>query len=169
LDAAGDVVDPADGRDEAPVPVAAGELQTKSLASLRRYMAQNTDGRVFIGGKQRGFAGSMPGLLEEAIFATEAGQPIYLAGGFGGVTSDITRALLIADGDWFPPMASASAPDERLTLGIRELIKVAEVTSRKSLRNGLTDEENRKLATSHRPSEIATLVSLGLGRHFAGM
>ena len=34
------------------------------------------------------------------------------------------------------------------------------------LDNGLSDEENRRLADSHRPSEIAALVSLGLGRKF---
>ena len=37
-------------------------------------------------------------------------------------------------------------------------------TRRASLNNGLAETENRRLATSYRPSEIATLVSLGLGR-----
>jgi hypothetical protein len=32
------------------------------------------------------------------------------------------------------------------------------------LKNGLSDEENRRLAASHRSSDIAALVSLGLGR-----
>lgn len=32
--------------------------------------------------------------------------------------------------------------------------------------NGLTEEENQRLAACHRPSEIAALVSLGLGRRF---
>jgi hypothetical protein len=32
------------------------------------------------------------------------------------------------------------------------------------LNNGLADHENRRLAASHRPSDIAALVSLGLGR-----
>ena len=34
------------------------------------------------------------------------------------------------------------------------------------LENGLSDEENRELAASHRPSEIAALISLGLGKRF---
>lgn len=33
-----------------------------------------------------------------------------------------------------------------------------------ALRNGLTDDQNRHLAVTHRPAEIAMLVSLGLGR-----
>nr|VFJ60361.1 MAG: hypothetical protein BECKDK2373C_GA0170839_108024 [Candidatus Kentron sp. DK] len=37
-------------------------------------------------GKRMGFTGDWPGLVEEAIFALETDQPIYLAGGFGGVT-----------------------------------------------------------------------------------
>jgi len=32
------------------------------------------------------------------------------------------------------------------------------------MKNGLGDDENRRLAASHRPSDIAALVSLGLGR-----
>jgi hypothetical protein len=35
----------------------------------------------------------MPGVVEELLIALEAGQPIYLAGGFGGVTSEIIVAL----------------------------------------------------------------------------
>lgn len=167
LDPTGKLVDPADGRGEAPEPAAEAE-KAQSLTSLRRYMTTNTHGRVFIGGKQRDFDGSMPGLLEEAILAVEGSQPIYLAGGFGGVTADIARALAVNDGAWFPPLAAESAPDKRMALGITELVKVAEATGRKSLENGLTGEENAKLAASHRPSEIATLVSLGLGRRFSG-
>ena len=33
-----------------------------------------------------------------------------------------------------------------------------------ALRNGLSDDQNRHLAVTHRPAEIAMLVSLGLGR-----
>lgn len=33
-----------------------------------------------------------------------------------------------------------------------------------ALRNGLNDDQNRHLAVTHRPAEIARLVNLGLGR-----
>jgi hypothetical protein len=37
----------------------------------------------------------------------------------------------------------------------------------RSLDNGLTEEEQRRLAVTHRASEIAALVSLGIGRRLA--
>lgn len=168
LDADGRETNPAENRGEEPAPIITDpNIEAQSLTSLRRYMAQNTNGRVFIGGKQRDFKGAMPGLLEEAIFAIEACQPIYLAGGFGGVTADIARALSINDGSWLPQLTTAAAPDARLISGLEQLLKMANATERKSLDNGLTPEENQKLAVSHRPSEIAALVSIGLGRKFA--
>jgi hypothetical protein len=108
----------------------------------------------------------MPGLLEETLFAVEQGQPVYLAGGFGGITLDIAVALGISDGKWFPALPNAPAPDERTLHGISRLLEMAKAIGSRSLDNGLTPAENQRLAACHRPSEIAALVSLGLGRRF---
>lgn len=167
LDIGGNLIDPSAGRNEAPPTPVDEATRHRSLSGLRRYMAQNTQGRLLIGGRRDGFQGSMPGLLEEALFSFEEGQPVYLAGGFGGVTWDIARALGIDDGDWFPKRDNAPAADERLTRGMSQLIEVAKATGGRSLENGLSEDENRLLAACHRPSEIAALVSLGLGRRFA--
>lgn len=166
LDPDGNPVDPAAGRDESPPPTVDEETLHRSLTGLRRHMAQNTQGRVLIGGRREGFQGDMPGVLEEALISFEQGQPVYLAGGFGGVTWDIARQLDIDDGAWFPKLANASAADERLTRGLSRLTEMAKGTGRRSLENGLSMDENRRLAACHRPSEIAALVSLGLGRRF---
>jgi SLOG-like protein len=40
-------------------------------------------------GRRKGLQGNLPGVVEEALISLDAGQPIYLAGGFGGVTMDI--------------------------------------------------------------------------------
>jgi len=167
LDQDGNAIDPASGREEAPPPLADEATRRKSLTGLRRYMAKNTNGRLLIGGRRAGFQGDMPGLLEEAMFAFEQGQPVYLAGGFGGLTWDIARELGVDQGDWFPKAAN-SAADEQLVRGMSRLTDVAKATGGRSLDNGLTDEQNRRLAACHRPSEIAALISLGLGRRFAG-
>jgi len=108
----------------------------------------------------------MPGLLEEALFAVEQGQPVYLAGGFGGITLDVAVTLGVSDGKWLPEFPNAPAPDERIVHGMARLLEFAKATGSKSLDNGLTTAENQRLAVCHRPSEIAALVSLGLGRKF---
>ena len=166
LDTDGNPIDPAQGRPEDPVPENDDDVRKQSLTSLRRYMAGNTEGRIFIGGRHEGFQGDLPGLVEEAIIALEVGQPIYLAGGFGGVTIDIAQALGVDDGLWFPVRPDAPAPDERLTRGLGILADMRKQAGWTGLENGLTDEENAKLAATHRPSEIAALISLGLGRRF---
>lgn len=154
-------------RGEEPPGALDGDTAARSLTGLRRYMAAHTQGRVFLGGKRDGFEGEMPGVLEEAIISLEYGQPIYLAAGLGGITYDIARALGVNDGGWLPEATDASAPDERLKKGLARLAEAAKASEDRSLDNGLTAEENRRLAACHRPSEIAALISLGLGRRFS--
>jgi hypothetical protein len=166
LDVNGEEVDPADGRGEDPEPTADPEIRRCALTGLRIYMGQHTRGRVLIGGKRHGFQGVLPGLMEEALIAIGNDQPLYLAGGFGGVTSEIATALLVDDGLWLPRRADAPTDDPRLVDGRSQLCAFATDRGWVGLKNGLTDDENRRLAATHRPSEIATLVSLGLGRRF---
>lgn len=166
LDVDGNPIDPVQGRPDEPVPETNEDVWKQSLTSMRRYMAENTHGRIFIGGKREGFQGDMPGLVEEAVVALEVGQPVYLAGGFGGVTMDIVQALGVDDGSWFPARPDVAGPDERLLKGLGMLADIRKQESWVGLENGLSDEENRELAASHRPSEIAALISLGLGKRF---
>lgn len=164
LDPDGAEVDPAAGRDETPAIVDDQELRQRALTSLRRYMRDSQHGRVLIGGQREGFQGALPGLMEEALFALEAHQAVYLAGGFGGVTVDIARALGVDDGSWLPSATAPLDEDPRLTAGYARLQALAEAPEWSGLQNGLSDDENQRLAVSHRPSDLATLVSLGLGR-----
>lgn len=162
LDPDGREVDPSAGRGEAPDLDVEPELCRRSLTSMRRYMLPRQRGRVFLGGKREGFQGELPGLMQEALLTLEYRQPIYLAGGFGGATLDIARALKVDDGSWIPP--SEPPQDPRYAKGYELLLETARSPEWLGLHNGLTDSENRRLAASHRPSEIAALVSLGLGR-----
>jgi hypothetical protein len=139
-------------------------LKRRALTAMRRVMAENTDGRVLLGGKRSGFAGVMPGLMEEALLTLQAGTPLYLAAGLGGVTVDIVRALDVDDCAWLPPDPDAGPEDPRLAAGRARLAAERNAPEWGGLRNGLSDDENRRLAVTHRPGEIATLVVLGLGR-----
>ena len=63
-------------------------------------------------------------------------------------------------------MPDGGPQDERTLRGLDMLADFLRHGNWAGLDNGLSDEENRRLAASHRPSEIATLISLGLGRKF---
>jgi hypothetical protein len=54
--------------------------------------------------------------------------------------------------------------DARTSAGLNELAAIAEASGSTADVNGLTLEENQRLAVTHRPTEIASLVILGLGR-----
>lgn len=165
LDADGVEINPAAGREGPPQPEKdAAEIQ-QSLSGMRRFMTRATDGRVLVGGKRQNFQGIIPGILEEAILAAEQEQPLYLAGGFGGVTWDIAHSLGIGRPELFPVLPGAEV-DRRVTAGLERLAETLTATKGRSLDNGLSPDEMQRLAVSHRPSEIAALVSLGLGRRF---
>ena len=124
-------------------------------------MSAETDARVLIGGRRQGFQGDWPGLVQETVFAIEAGKPVYLAGGFGGVTADMTMSLGLAAADWFPRTDRAD-DDPRIAKGLQALTEAVALHGLPN--NGLTAEESAILATTYRPSEVASLVALGLGR-----
>jgi hypothetical protein len=165
LDPDGLEIDPAVGRSEPPEPERDEETRQVALTSLRRYMRERQHGRVFIGGRRGGFDGPIPGLMEEAVFTAEANQPMYLASGLGGVTLELARLFGTDDGSWLPSQVPDEDLDPRVLVGRQRIRASIENPAWRGLQNGLTEEENRRLALSHRPSEIATLVSLGLGRH----
>jgi SLOG cluster2 len=111
-------------RNSAPEPVTDIELSQRSLTGLRRFMATQCNARVLIGGKRAAFQGRFPGVLEEALISVEANQPLYLAGGFGGVAADIIRTLGIDDGAWLPANADEPAADGRLLSALDQLSKL---------------------------------------------
>ena len=164
LDPEGNPVDPAFGRTELPAAETDLTVVARSLTAMRTYMGNVTQGRVLIGGKRHGFQGVLPGLMEEALIAFEKGWPVYLAGGFGGVTLDIIRALNEENAAWLPESRDSPPPDSRWSAGIASLKKLSSDPKWEGIKNGLSALENRRLAATHRPSDVAALVSMGLGR-----
>jgi hypothetical protein len=167
LDPNGAEMHPAIGRGERPEPELDEATRHISLTSLRRYMRDRQNGRVFVGGRRADFDGAIPGLMEEAILAAEANQPIYLASGLGGVTVELARLFETDEGSWLPSQVREQDLDPRLLMGRERVRAVVGHPAWVGMQNGLTKQENQVLARSHRPGEIATLVGLGLGRRLA--
>ena len=162
LDLPGALVDFAGNRGDAP-PGLPDEQIGPSLTAMRRFAIAETHGRALIGGKRSGYQGVMPGVLEEALLALAAGQAIFLAGGFGGVTHDIVRIINVGAAAWMPAVDDQPA-DLGWQTGTHALRLAIADRGWSALSNGLDDAENMRLAATHRPSEIAALVGLGLGR-----
>ena len=161
LDLDGEPIDPFSDRDVESEPVSPDDA-ARGLTAMRRNTTAQSNARVLIGGKRQGYTGKLPGLVEEALFAVEAGQPLYLAAGFGGATLDIARALGL-DVAWSRPIEEQER-DLWMIEGLGQLATLAAGRGWHIPPNGLSEGENRRLTSSFRPGEIAALISLGVGR-----
>lgn len=65
----------------------------RGLSAMREIIARNTEARVVLGGKLSGFAGLMPGIVEEVLLAIRRRQPLFIAGGFGGAAHLVADAI----------------------------------------------------------------------------
>ena len=155
------------------VPRSAGEIRTAdgdiddldapaALSAMRAYTASIASARVVVGGRVTDFAGSLPGVAEEAMATLKAGKPLYVAGGFGGASTLVGSFLTPDLYRWLPPHLPQGLSSE-----VRNAVESALDIS--FGRDGLTDEERALLATTHRPSDIASLAVLGLARHVTGL
>jgi SLOG cluster2 len=163
LDVDGNEVAVDHDRGEDGMTVADEGIRQRSLTSLRTYMRERQSARVFVGGQRTSFHGVTAGLIEEAYLALVDHQPIFLAAGFGGVTADIAYTLDVGGGRPSALARSEESKDPRFRVGLAKLEELTRRPDWTGLNNGLRDDENIELATSHRPADIAALVCLGLG------
>ena len=125
------------------------EEWSSGLTAMRRYMVSRTDARVVLGGRTEQYRGAMPGIAEEAFLSLQAGQPLFLVGGFGGCARDIAESLELVE---------QRMPDPRCWRG-REAFDGFSVAD---LNNGLTIDDNSTLATTPHIDEIIVLILRGL-------
>lgn len=144
---------------------------SKSLTKMRYEMISNCDARIFVGGQSAGYKGKIPGLLEEILIASELKCPIYLIGGFGGMVRSVCEYI------------SGTSEPEQLkehwqcdnNNGYSDLLKKYEEENDKvdydiilerlkgiSLRNGLSEEENKSLFGTVYVDEAIQLILKGL-------
>ena len=132
--------------------------------SQRRYLGEVSNARVILGGRLASFEGAMPVLIEEAITAVRSSKPLFVAAGFGGAAALVARALAIDDLGWAPKGFPARPADERIDQSMVQLQSAANGSGWSVDSCGLTQNERRQLAASHRPREVASLLVQGLVR-----
>ncbi len=160
---------------------------------MRRWMAEDCDARVIIGGKATGFAGVMPGILEEALFHLELDKPLYVVGRFGGAAAALADAFLQQDEDTDLPRCliedhrEGKEKLEHLLPGFptelgtlvhdvtrheaetsydrlhKQIVRIRESALEEGTLNGLKRDENIALMGSQSPHEIATVIARALG------
>ncbi len=166
-----------------------------ALSAMRRAMASGghrssagrpaprLDARLVAGGLCTGFNGFLPGVLEEALYALEDRQPLFVLGGFGGGAALLARALL--DTEAQPQMQpafhrQASAAFRQLEQGLAahgeqgltealferlvHAIDRIRADPAAGLANGLDAAENHRLMRSDRLAEIIDMLRLGMSR-----
>jgi len=148
---------------------------------MREEMEVQCHARIFIGGRTSGYKGKCPGILEEFLIAIKHNHPVYLIGAFGGITSEIINVLKNEVAESFTneyhlenaeykkmfESYNQKHPDNIIDYDqYRSIIQDIGVKGISDL-NGLTEDENLRLATTPHVSEIVFLILKGLTRYFA--
>lgn len=149
-------------------------IWAKSLTKMRLQMETSADARIFLGGKFSNFKGKYSGLLEEFLIAKGHKHPIYLLGGFGGVTNAIIQLIQENNIDKIKSKAYEGKGYAEFVDYFNSIeadkISYEEIASLKfsisDLNNGLTEDENLILFKSINIIEIIALVLKGLQNVF---
>lgn len=139
---------------------------TKALSAVRSELPKYCDARLILGGKTtpfmpeypKGFRGKYPGIMEEALHTVRAGQPLYVAGGFGGAAALLA---ILLDPELVLPVSPQAISAMNTNTDYHDLVDEIKEFYNPSL-TGLDEEERRKLMTTRRASELAGLVVKGL-------
>jgi len=156
-------------------------IWARCLTKMREKMNEVIDARVLIGGQLKGYKGKYPGLVEEAFLAIRAAKPVFLLGGFGGVTKAIIDAIRgkkpdsltlqyqCGDKDYerMIEFYKTQNRDQNLSLepiDYERVVREFNAVGIKGLNNGLTDEENNILFRTQNREQAVVLVLRGLSR-----
>ena len=167
----------------------AADWRARIVERFRRRLAvtESSVARFIIGGKRVHIDSWCSGIVEEAILSLALGQPIYVAGGFGGAAADLGVVLGLArlrTGAVPDSMRDQLTPAKRRQLDeIKERLRPPPLTNLPVSadeqisflhdhalggsgwpNNGLTSEQNRQLFETQNPAEVERLLIAGLLR-----
>ncbi len=153
----------------------------RGLTVMRERQTGHVAARVIVGGRVGptgdGYRGRMPGVLEEALLSIRADRPVYLIGAFGGCARLVIDAL---EGLSRPELTWDHQRVVPHSDELRQLYQergqtwdeydgiAADLRARglAGLKNGLTLDENKELATTRSAERIVELVLRGLQQSY---
>ncbi len=135
-----------------------------------QMMEAAVSARIIVGGRTGGFKGKMAGLLEEFKVAKDSHHPIFLVGGFGGVSGMLCAAIR-KEIPYNAFVEEACKHDYYVNLLKYYSDKGQPVDytwidglTTDDLNNGLTVEENERLFVSTNIMEVVSLILKGLSK-----
>ena len=149
---------------------------------FRKVLAERTDLRIALGGwvshDDRHYeSGSRPGVLEEIKLTLRNETPIYLLGGYGGVTRYLLSRLFRRDSKKFTDVdfgidETSFATSDKGGVAKQELDEILEIWNARNLCDektimawsGLSKDDYLRMAISQRPAEIMSFVLKGFER-----
>lgn len=150
-------------------------IVAECLTDMRIKMANESDARIVLGGKQKDFFGYLPGIFEEAYHSLKASKALYLLGGFGGAAKSIISLIkgdspkelsddFQFDTDFLRGFKALSKDKASIPLDYEELSSFFQRCSVESLskKNGLSANENQILFESTNIHELVFLIIKGL-------
>jgi hypothetical protein len=150
-------------------------IWAKSLTSMRLTITETSQARILIGGQVMNYMGIVPGLVEEAIYSIRKMQPLYLCGAFGGATKAIIDAVFNGNShhltddfqsknqlykDFYDHWNSTEAQKINYPALTKEFNDFG--INGLSSGNGLTEDENKRLAKTPHIPEMIYLIVKGL-------
>lgn len=153
----------------------------RGLTSMRERITALSQARLLVGGRMVGFAGVVPGVVEEAWMSMAQKKPLYVVGGFGGAARVVSDRLggQFDRVEFSEAWATQHLPEchncipfyeqhggefhslERMGTEIGSFAKAGLA---QALNNGLDEVENRELMISTDAQRVVSLVMIGLGR-----
>lgn len=152
----------------------------RGLTTMRKRIGEKSQARLVLGGKLRGFAGLVPGVVEEVWLSLISQSPVFVAGGFGGAARAIADRLRGSTRPEFEAKWSReNVPDYEASRAFyfhsdveftsleqmgQDIGERGALGLEAALNNGLDESENRELLLCTNPQRIAHLVLTGLAR-----
>jgi hypothetical protein len=149
-------------------------IWAKCLTKMRHEMNEAVDARIVIGGRNYGYKGKYPGIVEEAQIAIKSKKHVFLVGNFGGAARNMIQAItekkdviddnspFYLDTDYKKFRAYYNDTSMSDKIDFEELNGFFKNLTFRDLNNGLDEKENERLfSTPHLP-EIIYLVLKGL-------
>jgi hypothetical protein len=150
-------------------------IYSECFADMRVIMANESDARILLGGKQKNYLGYFPGIIEEAFQTMQANKPIYLLGGFGGAAKSLIKVILgyrpkelsnefQFDTDFLIDFRDYCKGKSTISLDYDYLVDYLQQHTVESIskHNGLSIEENQILFESTNIHELVFLIIKGV-------